>query len=141
MKKTKEEFLEQILTRREAERYLELTSVAFQHHLRQSNILPVKEVGQGKGKVQLFWKEDLDKFKDTKSKEAVKMRTWEREGYKVEEREFDHDLHVFDVVKGNEVVATITPASIEDMEEIIADLDNGEDVNGWEDGMGNTIAI
>jgi hypothetical protein len=63
MKMTKEEFLEQILTRREAERYLELSSVAFQHHLRQGNITPVKEVGQGKGKVQLFWKEDLNTFR------------------------------------------------------------------------------
>ena len=38
--------------------------------------------------------------------------------------------------KGDEVIATITPGSIEDMQAIIEDLDNGEDVNGWENGNG-----
>lgn len=69
------------------------------------------------------------------------MRTWVREGYTVEEVEFDHDLHEFEVKKGDEVIATITPGSIEDMQAIIEDLDNGEDVNGWEDGNGNTISV
>lgn len=69
------------------------------------------------------------------------MRKWVRENYVVEEIEFDGDLHEFEVKRGDEVLATITPATIEDMEQIIEDLDNGEDVNGWEDGMGNTIYI
>ena len=69
------------------------------------------------------------------------MRTWERKGYVVVEKEFDHDLHEFDVIKEDEVIATITPPDIEDMNQIIEDLDNGEDVNGWEDGIGNTISI
>ncbi|BCJ86435.1 hypothetical protein [Effusibacillus dendaii] len=69
------------------------------------------------------------------------MKTWERKGYTVVEKEFDHDLHEFEVVKGGEVVATITPADLDDMNRIIEDLDNGEDVNGWEDGMGNTISV
>ncbi|HHB3507858.1 TPA: hypothetical protein ACORDH_004992 [Bacillus cereus] len=72
---------------------------------------------------------------------GVKMRTWEREGYKVLEVELDFDLHAFEVVKGEEVVATITPNTIEDMNQIIEDLNKGEDVDGWEDGMGNTISI
>ncbi|MCG5252641.1 hypothetical protein [Brevibacillus agri] len=69
------------------------------------------------------------------------MKVWKREGYEVVEKEFDKDLHEFDVVKAGEVVATITPADLDDMARIIEDLDNGEDVNGWEDGMGNTISI
>lgn len=69
------------------------------------------------------------------------MRTWERKGYEVVEVELNGDLHEFEVVKDGEVIATITPDTIEDMEQIIADLDNGEDVDGWEDGMGNTISI
>jgi hypothetical protein len=76
-----------------------------------------------------------------KLKEENEMRTWEREGYIVQEVEFDGDLHEFEIVKNGEVIATITPADTEDMERIIADLDAGEDVNGWEDGMGNTIVI
>lgn len=69
------------------------------------------------------------------------MKTWVRETYTVEMVEFDGDLKEFEVVKDGEVIATITPATIEDMEQIIEDLDNGEDVNGWEDGMGNVISI
>ncbi|KFN12822.1 hypothetical protein [Bacillus pseudomycoides] len=69
------------------------------------------------------------------------MRTWNREGYKVVEIEFDFDLHAFEVIKDEELIATITPNTIEDMQQIIEDLDNGEDVNGWEDGMGNTISF
>lgn len=64
MKMTKDEFLKQLLTRREAETFVGLSSVAFQHHLREKNIVPCKESGQGKGKVQLFWKKDLEKLKE-----------------------------------------------------------------------------
>ena len=69
------------------------------------------------------------------------MRTWERKGYEVVEVEFDGDLHEFEVVKDGEVIATITPDTIEDMEQIIKNLDAGDDVDGWEDGMGHTITI
>lgn len=70
------------------------------------------------------------------------MKTWTRKGYVVNEVEFDRDLHEFEVVKDNgEKIATITPADTDDMQLIIKDLDNGEDVDGWEDGMGNTISI
>ena len=69
------------------------------------------------------------------------LRTWERNTYIVEEKEFDGDLHEFDVIKNGEVIATINPETIEDMQAIIEDLDNGEDVDGWEDGNGNTINL
>lgn len=69
------------------------------------------------------------------------MKTWERDSYTVVEVPFDGDLHEFQIVKGEEVIATITPATIEDMKIITKDLDSGKDVNGWEDGMGNTISI
>ena len=70
------------------------------------------------------------------------MRTWKREGYTVVEKAFDYDLHEFDVVlDSGEVVGTITPATLEDMAAVVADLDAGADVNGWEDGMGNTIYV
>lgn len=137
---TKEEFLERLMTRREAESYVGLSNVAFQHHLRNGNIMPCKEYGNGRGKVQLFWRDDLDKLIKF-LKGDYEMKVWEREGYIVQEVEFDHDLHEFEIVKDDEVIATITPSDIEDMERIIADLDAGEDVNGWEDGMGNTIVI
>jgi len=70
------------------------------------------------------------------------MKTWLRNGYKVVEKPFDFDLHVFDVIMDNGYfVCTIYPATIEDMDAIIRDLDNGEDVDGWEDGNGNTIRL
>ena len=67
------------------------------------------------------------------------MRKWKRNGYTVEEREFDYSLHVFAVLVDGKKEQIIYPASIEDMESLIADLDNGDDVQGWEDGNGNTI--
>lgn len=70
------------------------------------------------------------------------MRTWKRDGYEVNEVEFDYDLHEFKVVKDDgEVIATITPQDVDDMEMMAEMLDNGEGLDGWEDGMGNTISI
>lgn len=63
MKMTKEEFLEQLMTRREAESYLQLSQVAFQYHLKNGNIKPCKEYGRGNAKVQLFWLDDLKNLK------------------------------------------------------------------------------
>lgn len=64
MKMTKEEFLEKIMTRREAESYLQLSQVAFQYHLRNGNIKSCKEYGRGNAKVQLFWLDDLKKLEE-----------------------------------------------------------------------------
>ncbi|WP_339273759.1 hypothetical protein MKY59_21435 [Paenibacillus sp. FSL W8-0426] len=69
------------------------------------------------------------------------MRVWERDGYEVVEKEFDRDLHEFEIIKDGEVVATITPPDLDNMAEIVSQLDAGEDVNGWEDGNGNTIRV
>lgn len=70
----------------------------------------------------------------------MENKVWERKGYTVEMVDFDGDLKEFEVVQGEDV-QTITPDSIEVMHQIIEDLDNGEDVDGWEDGNGNTIVI
>lgn len=69
------------------------------------------------------------------------MQTWQRETYRVEERDFDRDLHVFWVIKGDTLVGKISPDSIEEQQIIIEDLNNGECVDGWEDGFGGTISI
>ena len=69
---------------------------------------------------------------------SMNIKVWERKNYKVYEREFDYNLHKFVVVQFG-MVQTIIPNTIEDMEQIITDLDNGLDVNGWDDGAGNTI--
>lgn len=60
---TKEQFLSQLMTRREAEQYVGLSQMAMQHHLRNDNIKPCKEYGNRNGKVQLFWQNDLDILK------------------------------------------------------------------------------
>lgn len=70
----------------------------------------------------------------------MELRTWERENYTVEMVDHDYDLKAFEVIQGDKV-QTIYPATIEDMQAIIDDLDVGEDVDGWEDGNGNTIVI
>ena len=60
----REEFLKQLYTRREAEEYLGINSVALQHHIRKGNIVPCKEYGKASGKVQLFWEDDLEVLKN-----------------------------------------------------------------------------
>ncbi|MDQ0496369.1 hypothetical protein [Paenibacillus brasilensis] len=69
------------------------------------------------------------------------MKKWTREGYEVVEIAFDHDLHQFEVVQDGETIFTITPPDLDSQAQIIAELDAGEDVNGWEDGNGNTIYV
>lgn len=82
-----------------------------------------------------------DYIKENKKEmEEMELRTWERNGYTVEMVEWDYDLKAFEVIQGEET-QTIVPTTIEDMNEIIEALDNGEDVDGWEDGNGNTILI
>jgi len=60
---TKQECVNHILTRREAEQLTGLSASAFQHHLKQGNIIPCKDVGKGTGRLMLFWKDDLEKIK------------------------------------------------------------------------------
>lgn len=69
------------------------------------------------------------------------MKIWTRDGYKVVEVAFDRDLHQFNIVREGEVLYVINPATLEDQAQIIADLNAGHDVNGWEDGNGNTIYL
>ena len=69
------------------------------------------------------------------------MRVWKMEGYEVHEVEYDGDLHEFEIVKDGEVITSILPIDMEDMEFLVADLDSGRGVNGWRDIMGNIIYI
>lgn len=63
MKMTEKEFLNELMTRREAEHHLGLRQNAFQHHMRLKRIEPCKQYGTGSGKVQLFWKRDVDNLR------------------------------------------------------------------------------
>lgn len=72
------------------------------------------------------------------------MKTWKTNLVTVEEVAFDHDLHTFEVYNhAGAKLGTITPASIEDMNDLIADLDDGACpvADNWEDGNGNTCNI
>jgi len=78
----------------------------------------------------------------TGSKGGSKMKIWKREGYTVIEKPFDFDLHCFHIVRGDdETIGVIYPNTIDEMHSIIEDLENGESIEGWEDGMGNTIHL
>lgn len=69
------------------------------------------------------------------------MKTWEIGEVEVVEKDFDYDLHEFDVYYQDQLIGTITPDCIEDMEDIKTALDRGESPIGWEDGSGNTITL
>lgn len=91
---------------------------------------------------QLDLEDKRDRAVETKgiTKESEKNR-WSRENYTVELVDFDHDLKVFEVVQDDKVITTIYPSTIEDMNEMIKDLNDGADVNGWENGLGETVHI
>ena len=69
------------------------------------------------------------------------MKTWKIGEVEVVEKDFDYDLHEFDVYYQDQLIGTITPDSVEAMEDIKTALDRGESPIGWEDGMGGTITL
>jgi hypothetical protein len=72
------------------------------------------------------------------------MKTWKTALVTIEEVNFDHDLHAFEVYNhGGAMIGTINPDSVEVMEVLIADLDNGACpvADSWEDGNGNTCSV
>ena len=70
---------------------------------------------------------------------------WVLDDCVVEKREFDNDLHAFDVYMyrecdGRIVVQSIIPADLDAQAEIVNRLDAGESpLGGWEDGMGEAV--
>lgn len=70
---------------------------------------------------------------------------WVLDDCVVEKREFDNDLHAFDVYMyrecdGRIVVQSIIPADLDAQAEIVNRLDAGESpLGGWEDGMGSAV--
>lgn len=70
-----------------------------------------------------------------------KYGVWEREEYTVIEKDFDADLHKFEVYIKDDMVAIIYPESVDQMKEDITKLNKGEGIEDWEDGRGNPIDI
>jgi hypothetical protein len=70
----RQELLNQILFRRQAEELAKMSPQAFQKHISKGHIVPAKEHGIGKGKAQLFWKKDVENLKIGKYKEVIKMK-------------------------------------------------------------------
>lgn len=72
------------------------------------------------------------------------MRTWSFEnGIGVVEEGFDYDLHCFKVYSDETLLGTVYPDSVESMNSMVNELDNGTDpISGmWEDGNGNTCTL
>lgn len=65
--KNKEELVcflkENVLTRKEAEKYLDIRKQSFSRAISKGKISAFKEVGEGTGKVALYLKEDLDYYR------------------------------------------------------------------------------
>lgn len=69
-------------------------------------------------------------------------RMWDTSGrVKVEEIDYDYDLHAFKMSRGSREIEVV-PISIEQMNEMITELDNGACPynDGWEDGNSNSIS-
>lgn len=72
------------------------------------------------------------------------MRNWKYEnGIEVKEINYDYDLHALEVYHGETYLGNIYPSTVQDMENCINLLDNGEDpITGcWEDGCGNCCTL
>lgn len=75
-------------------------------------------------------------------KEVYEVTTCPRCGAHTYERDFDYDLHSFDIYnKKDEYVASVCPGGIEEMKECNKALKEGECplCNNWEDGLGHTL--
>lgn len=83
----------------------------------------------------------LTEYAEKIMKEEGIMNIWKRNGYTVEEREFDYSLHKFVVVVDDEDMAEIVPGSIEEMDEVRSQLDAGEEAVGMADGQDGEIQI
>lgn len=71
-------------------------------------------------------------------------KEWKFEnGIRVEEVDFDYDLHIFKVYSGDRYLGNVWPSIIEDMNECIAQLNDGSDpvTDSWEDGYGNPCTL
>lgn len=66
--------------------------------------------------------------------------TWIRENCEIREVDCDADRHTFEVfdTTGN-YMGVIDADDADQTREIASQLNNGEDIEGWEDGHGNTI--
>ena len=69
------------------------------------------------------------------------MKTWNRNGYVIEERQYNLALNKFCIIVDDEVVDEIIPEDKQNMIFIKSMLDDGEDFIGWEDGSGGRINL
>ncbi|MFC3388089.1 hypothetical protein ACFOU0_05820 [Salinicoccus sesuvii] len=58
------------------------------------------------------------------------MKRWERAEYSIQEVQAKRDLHEFNVIKNEEVIMTITPKNVAEMNETIRKLDENEPIYG-----------
>ncbi len=70
-------------------------------------------------------------------------KTWtcSKCGVEVSEDDYDYECHCFHISKNGKPIQVVYPDSIESMNELRTQLDNGSCpvCDQWEDGCGNTI--
>lgn len=73
------------------------------------------------------------------------MRTWNTENCHVMEQNFNYSLHRLAIFTADakRFLGYVTPATVEDFDHCVEDLDNGGCPvrDGWEDGQGNTCNL
>jgi hypothetical protein len=67
------------------------------------------------------------------------MKSWTIGNVEVFEEKFDFDLHCFRIVIEGKEDQYIYPQTFDDMDLLIDALDRGLDINGFENGFGETI--
>lgn len=83
----------------------------------------------------------LTEYAEKIMKDGGIMNIWKRNGYTVEEREFDYSLHKFVIVVDDEDMSEIVPDSFEIMNDVIVQLNEGKEAIGMADGQGGEVTL
>ncbi|MFC3418481.1 hypothetical protein ACFOLA_03055 [Salinicoccus hispanicus] len=70
-----------------------------------------------------------------------KMKQWQRGDYYVQEIQDKRDIHEFNVILNNEVIVTIMPDDITEMNETIRKLDENESMINVKDKNGESFNL
>lgn len=108
----------------------------------QSTVTDLRNGKRPLDNITLLNAEKLAAYYQHFKEELEKMKEWNVEDVLVKEVALDGNLHRFQVYYQDTLTGTITPASLEEMEQIIQNLDKGGNplAEGWGDGLGNNLS-
>ncbi len=104
--------------------------------------LKIYVLNHGSNNVSKLIEELATEFLNKEGEKEMKNE-WVEKNYTVVAAEHDYDLKKFEVYQEDELIGTIYPDDLQQQEQIINDLNNHVNVDGWEtnDGEGGEIEL